>query len=239
MHVAVCDDNVADRKQTERLLRRESERRSQTTEGLYVDSYGNEKALLANPMQYDIFFIDMCKTENINGAQVALRLREGGVQVPIYMCCSDMDYRQMNLPEDILFLDKPIKPDMLVSSLDYAYARKQNAVPRIELRINNETLYVTEPDILYGTSNGRHVDVYLTDGRVAKVSSSIDNLYEQWAGFESMFMPSEKFLLNGRHIQTIGLFRLTMKNGTTFPIYGAFRKHALKLREKYKENMTK
>ncbi len=235
MHVAVCDDNVADRKQTERLLNRESERRSKVTEGLYVDSYGNEKALLANPMQYDIFYIDMCKTESINGAQVALRLRESGVQAPIYMCCSDMDYRLMNLPEDILFLDKPLRTDMLVSSLDHAYMLKQNAVPRIELRINEETLYVTESDILYGLSNGRHVDVYLADGRVAKVSSSIENLYEQWAGFESMFMPSDKFLLNGRHIQTIGLLRLTMQNGTTFPIYGAFRKHAMKLMKKYRE----
>ena len=58
MHVAVCDDNVADRKQTERLLGRESDRRAKLTKGLYIDSYGNESALLRNPMQYDIFYID-------------------------------------------------------------------------------------------------------------------------------------------------------------------------------------
>ena len=56
MHVAVCDDNIADRKQTERLLGRESDRRAKLTEGLFVDSYGNEQSLLTKPMQYDVFF---------------------------------------------------------------------------------------------------------------------------------------------------------------------------------------
>ena len=31
MHIAICDDNVADRKQLERLLKRESEKRKSTT----------------------------------------------------------------------------------------------------------------------------------------------------------------------------------------------------------------
>ena len=30
MHIAICDDNIADRKQTERLLGRESDRRAKT-----------------------------------------------------------------------------------------------------------------------------------------------------------------------------------------------------------------
>lgn len=235
MHVAVCDDNVADRKQMERLLGRESQRRAKFTEGLYVDSYGNEKALLTNPMQYDIFYIDMCKTDGTNGAQVALLLRESGVRAPIYMCCSDIDYRQENLPENVYFLNKPIKPDMLITSLDHAYEVKQDAAPLIELRMEKETIYVTEQDILYVIGNGRLVDVYLTDGRLARVSSTLNNLYDQWAHLDSIFMPSEKFLLNSRHIQNIGLFRLTMKNGATFPIYGTFRKYALAMMEKYQE----
>ena len=38
MHIAVCDDNVADRKQTERLLQRASDRHASTTGVFYIDS---------------------------------------------------------------------------------------------------------------------------------------------------------------------------------------------------------
>ena len=232
MHVAVCDDNVADRKQMERLLGRESDRRAKLTEGLYIDSYGNEKALLANPMQYDIFYIDMCKTEGIDGAIIATKLRTLGVRVPIYMCCSDIDYRQMELPENTFYLNKPIKPDMLISSLDHAYEVKQNAVPLIELREEKETLYVTESDIMYGIAEGKHVKVYLTDGRIAKVASSVENLFDQWAHMETFLMPSFKFLLNGRYIENVGLFQLTMTDGHKFPIHGIWRSYAKKLMQK-------
>ena len=56
MHIAVCDDNGADRKQLERLLSRESDKRMETTGNLYVTSYGNPESLLQNPRQFDVFF---------------------------------------------------------------------------------------------------------------------------------------------------------------------------------------
>lgn len=233
MHVAICDDNVADRKQMERLLGRESDRRAKITEGLYIDSYGNEKALLANPLQYDVFYIDMCKTEGIDGTQVAVALRAAGVHAPIYMCCSDIDYRQTALPENIFFLDKPIKTALLADSLDQAYEVKKNRVPLIELREEKETLYVTEADIMYGIAQGKHVAVHLADGRIAKVASSVDNLFDQWAHFETFLMPSFKYLVNGRYIEKVNLFQLVMKDGTKFPIHGIYRTYAKDLLEKY------
>lgn len=236
MHVAVCDDNIADRKQTERLLGRESDKRAKVTEGLYVDSYGNERALLANPMQYDIFYIDMCKTEGINGADVAKRLCATGVQVPIYMCCSDINYRTFDLPPNVHFLDKPLKADTLAASLDHAYEVKLNAVPLIELREEKETLYVTEPDIMYGIAEDRHVMVYLADGRTAKISSTIENLFDQWEHFESFMVPTLKVIVNGRHISKIGLLHLYMTDGRKFPIHGSLKKYATTIQEKYATN---
>jgi len=233
MHVAVCDDNVADRKQMERLLGRESDRRAKITEGLYIDSYGNEKALLANPMQYDIFYIDMCKTEGTDGSRVAQKLCAGGVRVPIYMCCSDIDYRKYELPENVFFLDKPIKADMLIPSLDHAYEIKQNAIPLIELREEKQTLYVTEADIMYGIARKNHVDIYLADGRIASVASNIENLYDQWEHYDSFLMPSLKVILNGRFIDRIGAFHVYMKDSTKFPVHGAYKNYAKLLLEKF------
>lgn len=224
MHVAVCDDNVADRKQMERLLGRESDRRAKLTEGLYIDSYGNEATLLRNPMQYDIFYIDMCKSPDTDGIKVAHKLCKIGVQVPIYMCCSALDYRQENFPENVFFMDKPIRNEHLIASLDKAYEWKQSAIPRIELRDETETYYITAEDILYGIVNGKHVKVHLADGRKINVASGLENLYGQWAHHQVFFMLSTKVIINTSHIERMGLIKLYMKDGTAFSLSPASKK---------------
>lgn len=224
MHVAICDDNVADRKQMERLLGRESDRRAKLTEGLYIDSYGNENALLRNPMQYDIFYIDMCKSTSTDGTQVAHRLCAAGVQVPIYMCCSDRDYRQDNFPTNVYFLDKPVKVDDLISSLDKAYHWKLNAIPRIELRDETQTYYITAEDILYSIATIKHVKVHLKGGRIINIASTLENLYGQWMHHQVFFMTSAKIIININHIDHLGLFKIYMKDGTTFPLSPSIKK---------------
>ncbi|MBR6665823.1 MAG: hypothetical protein IKL22_08955 [Lachnospiraceae bacterium] len=216
MHVAVCDDNIADRKQMERLLGRESDRRAKLTEGLYIDSYGNENALLRSPMQYDIFYIDMCKSEGITGTQVAKKLCDIGVQVPIFMCCSDLDYRAESFPKNVFFLDKPIKVDHLTASLDQAYEWKLSAVPRIELRDDTDTYYITAEDILYSIGAGKHSKVHLQDGRIIQVTSGIENLYSQWMHHKVFLLLSGNIIINQAHVARTGFLSVTMKDGKRF-----------------------
>ncbi len=52
MHLAVCDDNIADRKQTERLLGRESDQRINSTGVLYVELLRQQKCDYFHP--YDL-----------------------------------------------------------------------------------------------------------------------------------------------------------------------------------------
>lgn len=233
MHVAVCDDNIADRKQTERLLGRESDQRAKVTEGLYIDSYGNETSLLNTPMLYDVFYIDMCKTEGITGVDVALKLCSLGVQAPIYMCCSDIDYRQYELPGNVYFIEKPIKKAELIASLDHAYEIKKNAVPLIELRVEKETLYVTEPDILYAVQEGRHVIVTLNDNRKVRIATTADNLFDQWSHFDTFLAPNLKTIVNSRYLTKIGLLQVHMKDGSHFALNASCRGYAKVLFEKY------
>ena len=84
MHIAVCDDNVADRKQLERLLKRESDKRAASTGIIYTDSFGNSTALLSNPMQYDAFYIDMCLTEGTTGTDVVMPSQHRVSTLPLY-----------------------------------------------------------------------------------------------------------------------------------------------------------
>ena len=179
MHVAVCDYNVADRKQMERLLHRESDKRlKETGEGLFIDSYGNEKAVLSHPMLYDVFYIDMCKTPGTTGSDVAKSLISLGVVVPIYMCVSDINYREDGLPEQVKFLDKAIKVADLTASLEDAQTFKASSIPLIELREEKDTVYVVEEDILYGVQEGRYVDVTLKDGIEEMIINEIPEVKE-------------------------------------------------------------
>ena len=218
MHIAICDDNVADRKQLERLLKREADTRTLKSEGFYVDSYGHLKALLRSPMLYDAFFIDMCHGET-TGMDVVDALIKVGVNAPIILCSSLISYRDYSFPEHILFLDKPIKKEELSETIDHAIKVKEAAVPHIELREESgEYHYVTEPDILYAVSEGRYLKITLTNQKVLAVLSTLENLYSQLAGYPMFFPLNRKTLVNGRYLQTIHLLNATMTDGTTFRI---------------------
>ena len=62
MHIAICDDNIADRKQLERLLGRESDKRKNISGLFYADSFGDSAALMRRAVQYDLIFIDMTQS---------------------------------------------------------------------------------------------------------------------------------------------------------------------------------
>ena len=74
MHLAVCDDHLVDRKQMERLLGRESDRRIHTTGVLYIDSFGSQESILSTPMIYDAIFMDMTE-DGCDAVELANALR--------------------------------------------------------------------------------------------------------------------------------------------------------------------
>lgn len=236
MHIAICDDNIADRKQLERLLKRESDRRSATSGILYADSFGNAPALLANPMQYDVFYIDVCKTDGITGKEVVSSLISQGVNAPIVLCCSDINYREHSFPSNVIFLDKPIKTAELSASIDHALTIKSQAVPLIELREDEETYYVTEPDILYAVEEGRNVIVHLSDGRQIYVATTAMNFFSQIESHPSFFAPTEKTILNGRHIEKFSFHKAVMCDGAAFKISKVCMKYARYAHETFHEN---
>lgn len=219
MHIAICDDNVADRKQLERLLKRESDKRAQTSGIVFADSFGSSQVMLANPMQYDAFYIDICRTEGITGGQVVRNLIAQGVNAPIILCCSDINYREETYPENVLFLDKPIQVAELSLSLNHAERIAGQKEPLIELRQEKETIYVREPDILYGVEEGPSVRVSLTDGRILQVADTALNLFNQLESHPTFMAPSSKTLINARYIQKIGFYKVTMTDGKQFRMH--------------------
>lgn len=226
MHIAICDDNIADRKQLERLLKRESDKRAAVSGVLYVDSYGHPQNLLKNSMQYDVFFIDICRTEGLTGVDVVNSLTSLGNNSPVIMCSSTCNYHEAPLPERALFLDKPVKVAELSAVLDAAQKIKDSSVPVIELREDKGTYYVTEPDILYGIEENRHLVITLKNGRKVILNTTAPNFFSQVENYSSFFSPNIRTIINGRHIRHIRFFTLTMCDGAQFKCFGRILSYA-------------
>ena len=215
MHIAVCDDNVADRKQMERLLGRESEKRKADTGVFYTDSYGDSAALMRNPMSYDLFFLDVVSGE-IDGLAIALKLREKGVTAPIVLCSSQIDYLSLtDKAADFMHLNKPILTTELSAALDKAICMQKNRVPTIELRSDKDTLYVQEDDIVYAVSDGMYVNVFLKNGTSLPIISTMENFYYSISMYTHMLLLTEKSMINIAYLEKVTPFKVILKEGST------------------------
>lgn len=218
MHLAICADNVADRKQLERLLKRESDKNASTKGILYVDSFGSPKNMLQNPMQYDAFFLDL-SAGDAYPEEIIQSLKDTGVQAPIILCAPDpFVYSELQEDTQLLGLKKPVSPAALSQIIEKARSIKDAAEPLIEFRVEGQTYYVTEPEILYAVSVRDSLEVHLTKDRILKIQNTIPNLFSEINGYESFFAPSRKAILNGRHICRLKGCKAEMTDGACFSI---------------------
>ena len=219
MHIAICDDNIADRKQLERLLDRESDRRKNTSGVFFCDSYGNSEHLSRNPMPYELFFLDMT-SEEPDGLSFAIELRRLGVTAPIALSSSSINYQEAlkKLPEqerpaDLLFIDKPIKVADLTAIIDEALHLGSNRASTIELRSDRTTIYAYEDDIAYVTSKNAYLTVHLTDGRDVTMLDTVSNFYSMIKNYKHLVLVSERTIINAAHVQKMSGLKVTMDDG--------------------------
>lgn len=228
LHIAVCDDNIADRKQLERLLQREGNQRMKESVVFYIDSYGNADTAMRSPRLYDAFFIDITAHE-ITGSALGQRLLQAGVSAPLIFCISSLDYRQQ-VPEmlassgfstashPIFYLDKPIRTAELSAILDHCISQKSSAAASLEFRCQQETHYVKEDDVVYVQLTDHGSQVVLRDGKILQPIGSIDNLYLQLSAFPHFLDASPRLILNIRHICHVTPFQVSLSDASRHPI---------------------
>lgn len=235
MHIAVCDDNVADRKQLERLLKRESDKRKGTSGLIYTDSFGHGEILQKNAKQYNLFFIDLTGEEN--GLAFAQTLIQGGITAPIVLCSSKTDYLAAmqelpSCPANLLHINKPIKTSDLSALLDRALELQDDIVPTIELRSEAGTFYVLEDDIVYAIAEGNYIHVHLLDQRVVVILSDMYNFFDQISMYSHMVMLNDSGMFNIVYLDKYSPFKVILKNGTQLkssPLASRYIKSALEL----------
>ncbi len=237
MHLAVCDDNIADRKQTERLLGRESDRIfKETGERIYIDSYGNAEAFLQNPQMYHGLFIDMT-VGDVDGLAILKTLLDINIVRPIIMLCQNLDYRKLasdagiDAP-NVLFLDKPIRVAELHEVIDKIKELTADVPPTIELRGMEETIYAREEEIISAESKKRsEILIHLTGGRQIAVIGDIINFYDECKIFPSICPVNDYGLVNVNHVTGTSFGKVHLDNGNTIKQSLAYRGAIQKTRD--------
>ena len=212
MHIAICDDHIADRKQMERLLSRESDRRIKTTGNLYIDSFGSVSALLHAPMIYNLFFIDY-HSDSLNGMDVALRLRKAGVTAPIVLCSGITDYTTLpDAPDNILHISKPIQVKALTDMITTGLQIQSQSKPPIPIQGESETFYLKEEEFLYAHAAPPLLYVYASSGKTISTIGKISDLAATLENNISFYQLNAHTIVNLHHIADIRSGSLTLCN---------------------------
>ncbi len=217
MHLAICDDNIAHRKQTERLLERESDRRIAQGRAFYVESFGSASSLLYAPRIFDALFLDLT-APGADALEVVRRLRADGSDIPVIFCCSTHNYREMpDLPSNCFFLDKPLLVAELSAMIDQVITIRDSRVHTIEFRNHTETFYLTEPEILWAVpcEDGRHVSIHLTDGTVKQAATGFSNFCTYLAPYSVFFLANKNAAFNIRYVRSINPFSVVLQDDTS------------------------
>lgn len=215
MHVAICDDNIADRKHMERLLSRESDKRSGTTNILYIDSYGNKEHFLSgNPLKYNIIFMDMCSELGIV-EEILEHLEKAGYNAPLVLYSSKIDYTAIpNLPNYIIHAQKPYITDPLPEYLRLGDAHVAKIIATVSIHKNSIVSKVPKDSIMYALQDETGSTLYLTDGEPVTVDETIGELYQIFEPYEEFKLVSKKGIANFKFVSKLKHFKVIMKDTT-------------------------
>ena len=227
IYLAICDNNIADRKQLERLLGREKDKRlAENYDVLYIDSFGSEEALMTTPVKYDIFFIDVTEG-GATGMEIAKKLRLRGIAAPIVLCESTINYSSyVNAPENLIYIEKPVNTGQVSHLVDVALEWARRKIPLFEARCQNETRFLSHDELIRATALDRFLTrLCLTSGEYLDISDSISSLEKQCSTY-GCFIRCKKDLVNVFHIMHSagGGFRLS--NGDTVS-YSVFQRRSI------------
>lgn len=219
MYVAIIADNPADRKQLERLMDRTNDTLRGQIGDLYIDSFGSAQTVLAAPMKFGLFLLDM--TQNLELPLYILEaLQEKHVTGALAVC---RDIGTVHVCEgkvdNLLIIDKPVSQENLNQLVLNAYhMQEETATPKIEIRGKEKTYYVEPEEIIYAEGGTIAVYVYLTNGSVLQTASQFDPFCHNVLNHPDFVVFKKNIIINKNHVTTMDKKSVTMDTGMIFTL---------------------
>lgn len=219
MYIAVVADNIALRKQTERLLDRANTALAPTIGTLYADSFGDETSFLNVCIKYDLFLLDLEPEHSVN---LAKKLKD--MQLPgVVAICKDAQapFSYETAIQGIYTLDKPIMTAPLHKLITDAFhetdAKRKN-LHLIEIRCELETHYVPKDDIIYAQylEDQHKVRYVLTSGQSLIYSGSFLDMERSLSDYDNFQLKFKNTVINTAHIKEETKKSIQLSNGECF-----------------------
>lgn len=218
MHIAICDDNVADRKHLERLLSRESDKRAGTPNILYVDSYGDKEHFLRNPLMYDIIFLDMTATPTV-AEEIIQKLVQMGLNAPLVLYSSKIDYTLLpNLPETVVHMKKPYIPEPLSELLKLGDAHVLGNVETVSIPCEYGIQYIPKDDIYYCMPGQSGYMLGLADGTSLNITIDIGDLFILLLPYREFCRTDKTHIVNMRYVIMVNPISILMQDYRRFKV---------------------
>ena len=220
MHIAVVADNVADRKQAERLLGRANTALASSIGTLFVDSFGDEESFLHACMRYDLFILDF-DNDVAHSLAVAQKLKEKNAPGLVAVCKhTEAPFQYETAIQGLYTLDKPILTaslHKLLCDIHLELEKLQSQLDIVELRTDTDTHYVSRSTILYARAfeKEHRISYHFTDGSVLESTGGFDDLKRYLCDFAEFELRPDHIIVNKDHIKEETKKSTKLSNGET------------------------
>ncbi len=218
MRIAICDDNIADRKHLERLLARESDKRAGTPNILYVDSFGDKEHFLMNPLAYDLIFMDMASSP-ADAEEILYKLTIMESNIPLVLCSSTVDYTTFsNLPDTVIHRNKPYTAGLLPELLALGDTHIKNEVVKLAVPCPDRLHYIPKDDIMYCMPVQDGYVICLQDGSDMTLACDIREFQLLVLPHSEFYRSDKRHIINTRVLTRVTPLSVIMQDGKKFPI---------------------
>ncbi len=219
MHIAIVADNIADRKQAERLFGRANTALAPTIGTLFVDSFGDEESFLHACMRYDLFILDF-DNDTARSLEVAGKLKAKNAPGLITVCKhTDAPFQYETAIQGLYTLDKPILTaplHKLLCDIHLELEKLQSQRDLVELRTDTDTHYVSRATILYARAfeKEHRLEYHFTDGKLLHSTGGFEDL-KRYLDFEEFVLRPDHTLVNRDHIRSENKKSTLLSSGET------------------------
>ena len=208
LYIAVYDVHPGDRKHFERLLMRISDRRTDPSGMLYIESYGSIEALLKTAQKFDVIIIDAADTYDGGSADISIAtsIRDCGLNTPLALYIPEnTEVNSQNLLlskslDNITFYTKAIKSSDLEKIVKIAKDFSDSRVSHIELRDAKDTYFVLPDDILYASREDSFMNVHLIDGKSVRIIKTLNEFIKELSGYMRYIQVGKDNIVNLNHV---------------------------------------
>lgn len=237
--IALCDDETAEFKKTERLLNAYEQKH--TSIDFMIERFESTDELLymVRERKYspDLVFMDIYMPgetgENAPlGMEAARWLRDMGSRANlIFLTMSREHALDAFEVEASQYLLKPVQEDKLFSLLDRFWKEAEEEREKyILLRVEGMVTRVSLNDIVYCEAQGKHQCIYMADGTEVLQNLTMAKIYEMCAVCQELVKVGASYIVHLEHIVSLNAQEAQMDNGQKIHLpRGAYRL----LREKY------